>query len=105
MGKLFDEDCRETQLLLIGRIGEFLAVAVADIEAVMNFPVLNIKLRFGDVHVPHREGVGKSVQEGRCIVRPDFHDRIEGGLAVIERDLHGMEQATKRCTALAELFD
>ena len=46
MGKLFDEDGREAQLLLVSRIGELLAVPVADIKAIMNLPVFDVELCF-----------------------------------------------------------
>ena len=49
MGKLFNEDGREAQLLLVNRIGELLAVAVTDIKAVMHLPAFDIELRLTEL--------------------------------------------------------
>ncbi len=105
MGELLDEDGRQTQLLLIGCVGELLPVAVADIKAIVNLAVFHIELCFGDIDVAHREGVGEGIQEGRCVVRPDVHNSIDGRLAVVERDLYRVQQTAEGPTSFAQLFD
>ena len=68
MGELFDERGGQPQLLLVGLVDHLLAVAVADVEAVVQLPALVRKLRLADIDVAHGEGVGKGVQE-----RPAYH--------------------------------
>ncbi len=71
----------------------------------MQLASVEFDLRLCDVDVAHRQGVGEGVQKGRGIVRPDVHDRVRRRLAVVEGDLHGMEQAAERSAALSELLD
>ena len=106
MGELLDQHGGQPQLLLIGRIGQFLAVPVPDVEAVVQLPVPSFcELRLGDIDVAHGQGVGKGIEKRRGIIRLDVHDRIGWRPAVVEGDLNGMEEAAEGAAALSELFD
>lgn len=105
MGELLDEHGRQSQLLLIGRIGQLLAVAIADIEAVVQLGIFDVDLGFEDIDIAHRERVGEGIEKRGGIVRPDVHNRVCRRLAVVEGDLYGVEQAAEGPAAPAELFD
>ena len=105
MGELFDEHRGQAQLLLIDGIGQLLAVAIADIEAVVQLAALDRELRFGNVDVAHRQGVGEGVEKRRGIIRLDIHHGIGRGLAVVESDLNGVKEPAERTAALSQIFD
>ena len=78
MRELFDEHRGQAQVLLIDGIGELLAVAIADVKAIVQFAALDRELRFGNVDVAHRQGVGKGIEKGGGIVRLDIHHGVGG---------------------------
>lgn len=105
MGKLLDEDGGQPQVLLIGRVGQFLSVAVADVEAVVQLAAFDGELRLVDIDVAHGERVGEGIQKCGRVVGLNVHHRVGGRLAVVERDVDGMEQAAERAAPFAQLFD
>lgn len=105
VGELLDEDGGQAQVLLIGRIGQFLPVAVADVETVVQLAAFDGELRFVDIDVAHGERVGEGVEKCGRVVRLNIHHRVGRRLAVVEGDVDGMEQAAERAAPLAELFD
>ena len=62
-------------------------------------------MRFSNIDVAHRQGIGKGVEKGGGIVRLDIHDRIGRRLAIVEGDLYGMKESAKRAAALSQIFD
>ncbi|TKS60896.1 MAG: hypothetical protein EWM72_01018 [Nitrospira sp.] len=92
MGELLNQHRSQAQLLLIHGIGELLAVAIADVEPIVQFAVLDLELRLGDVNVAHGQRIGKRIEKGGGIVRLDLHHGICRRLTVVERDVDSVEK-------------
>src|SRR5262245_6659233 len=105
MSELLDQHGSDSQLLLIGWVGELLTMPVPDEKLIMQFSVLIFEPGLGDIDVAHGQGIGERIEKRRSVIRPDVHDRIRRRLAVVERDVDGMEQTTERAAPFSELFD
>src|SRR5207344_854753 len=92
MGELFDEYGGQAKLLLIGRIEQLLPIAVPDMETIMQFGPVVFELGLGDIDVAHGQGIRKSIEKCRGVIRADVHDRIRLRLTVVEGDLDGVEE-------------
>src|SRR6476660_783381 len=95
VGELLDEDSRQAQLLLLGRVGELLAAAIAYSKSVMQLAAFEVDAGCRDVYVAHRQGIGEGIEEGGRVVRSDIHGRVGRRLAVVERNLDRMQQAAE----------
>ena len=78
VGELLDEDGGQAQVLLIGRVGQFLPVAVADVEAIVQLAAFDGELRLVDIDVAHGERIGEGVQKCGRVVRLNIHHRVGG---------------------------
>ena len=105
MRELFDEHGGQPQLLLIGGVEQFLPIAIPDIETIMQLGAVAFDLGLGNVNVAHGQGIRKRIEEGRSIVRLDVHDRVCRRLAIVEGNLHRIEQTGEGASMLVQSFD
>ena len=105
MRELFDEHGGQPQLLLIGGVEQFLSIAIPDKETIVQLVAVAFDLGLGNVNVAHGQGIRKRIEEGRSIIRSDVHDRVCRGLAIVEGDLHRIEQAGKGTPLLVQSLD
>ena len=76
MRELFDEHGGQPQLLLIGRVEQFLPIAIPDKETIVQLGAVAFDLGLGNVNVAHGQCIRQRVEEGRRIIRLDVHDRV-----------------------------
>ena len=68
MGELLDQDGRQALVLLLVGVCQLLAIAIADGKTIMQLATFQIDARLGDVYVPHRQRIGKSIEKSRRVV-------------------------------------